>query len=116
MCKLFLSPFVCCICPPLQDSPEGAWRSAGQCVAKFDHFCPIIATAVGDCNHMMFLVRCLVTIALLAFCSPPLCVIRFCSPPLCVIASMAPCACTMVPQITACAICSTYQSCLSFHV
>ena len=27
---------------------------AGQCVAKFDHFCPIIATAVGDCNHCMF--------------------------------------------------------------
>ena len=27
---------------------------AGQCVAKFDHFCPILATSVGDCNHLMF--------------------------------------------------------------
>ena len=65
-----LSPFVCCICPPLQDSTEGAWRSAGQCVAKFDHFCAIIATAVGDCNHMMF--WCADSYALLSSYSAPL--------------------------------------------
>ncbi|CAK0787991.1 hypothetical protein CVIRNUC_011213 [Coccomyxa viridis] len=32
--------------------------NTGQCVAKFDHFCPIIATAVGDCNHCMFWLYC----------------------------------------------------------
>lgn len=27
---------------------------AGQCVIKFDHFCPILGTAIGDCNHAGF--------------------------------------------------------------
>ena len=27
---------------------------AGQCVAAFDHFCPLLATAVGDCNRARF--------------------------------------------------------------
>jgi hypothetical protein len=27
---------------------------AGQCVAAFDHFCPLLATAVGDVNRARF--------------------------------------------------------------
>ena len=44
MCPLALLACVCkCPCP-----------GAGQCVAAFDHFCPLLATAVGDMNRARF--------------------------------------------------------------
>ncbi|CAL5225148.1 g7928 [Coccomyxa viridis] len=45
-----------CGCTPPQRSRHDF--HTGQCVAKFDHFCPIIATSVGDCNHFMFWLYC----------------------------------------------------------
>ena len=38
-------------------NPDASTRTgaaAGQCVAAFDHFCPLLATAVGDLNHARF--------------------------------------------------------------
>jgi len=42
--RLHVSAYVCIV-----------WcLGAGQCVAAFDHFCPLLATAVGDVNRARF--------------------------------------------------------------
>lgn len=37
---------------------KGGWWPAGQCVPKFDHFCPLLATAIGSQNAARFLFFC----------------------------------------------------------
>ncbi|KAK9916920.1 hypothetical protein WJX75_008810 [Coccomyxa subellipsoidea] len=32
--------------------------NTGRCVAKYDHFCPLIASSVGDLNHSLFWFYC----------------------------------------------------------
>ncbi|KAK9843488.1 hypothetical protein WJX81_005616 [Elliptochloris bilobata] len=44
----------CAFCgarPPLRHRHD---HNTGQCVAGFDHFCPLLATAIGDLNHARF--------------------------------------------------------------
>lgn len=37
-----------------------SWLRAGRCVVKFDHYCLLINTTVGDKNHARFLAYCVV--------------------------------------------------------
>ncbi|BDA40380.1 probable palmitoyltransferase ZDHHC17 at N-terminal half [Coccomyxa sp. Obi] len=39
----------------------------GRCVAKFDHFCPLIASSVGDLNHSLFWFYCVFQAFLIAW-------------------------------------------------
>ncbi|KAK9823228.1 hypothetical protein WJX72_001185 [[Myrmecia] bisecta] len=42
----------CDLQPPLRSRHD---FHTGQCVVKFDHFCHLLATPIGDCNHARFL-------------------------------------------------------------
>lgn len=37
-----------------------SWLYSGRCVVKFDHYCLLINTTVGDKNHARFLAYCVV--------------------------------------------------------
>ena len=39
--------------PPFKHAADDM-ASAGRCVAKFDHFCTMLNTPIGDANHARF--------------------------------------------------------------
>lgn len=60
---------VCAFCgvPPSNRSHHS--KNTGQCVHKFDHFCWLLSTDVGDANHRAFLVYLALEVGLLLWCT-----------------------------------------------